>query len=265
MDRAVILGTYEFIGFHLCLSLLEKGIEVIGIHLPSLSNDEYLEEMRLSVGRNSNFTEKDETFFEQKQTFSDNTFFFIDYYSYYKNYRESEMKAILTQSLNHINVHYIFICPIQLCNEKSSQEFPIQLLKFQNHLQIYYLPTIYGPWQPLHFTFQQALHNPDKSVTIDEREWTNDALFVSDAIDYIIGHLEEKKKQQILLKSMIDNHWQKVASLLLKNITIEITNNDVKNCQDVMVVDIDSTSISEGIGRQKKHLASWKQIKKDKQ
>ncbi len=262
MDRAVILGTYEFIGFHLCLSLLEKGIEVIGIHLPSLSNDEYLEEMRFSVGRNSNFIEMDETFFEQKQTFSDNTFFFIDYYSYYRNYKESEMKAILKQLIDHINVHYIFIFPIQLCNEKAVQEFPIQLMKCQDHVQIYYLPTIYGPWQPLHFTFQQAIDNPDKPVNIDEREWINDALFISDAIDYIIGHLEEKKKQKVLLKSTIDNHWKKAASLLLKNTAIERFSEEVKGFQDVMIVDIDSTIISEGIDLQKRHLEKWKQIKK---
>ena len=33
MDKVIIVGTYEFIGFQLCLSLLEQGIEVIGIHL----------------------------------------------------------------------------------------------------------------------------------------------------------------------------------------------------------------------------------------
>ncbi len=36
MDKVIVVGTYEFIGFELCLRLLEQGIEVIGIHLESI-------------------------------------------------------------------------------------------------------------------------------------------------------------------------------------------------------------------------------------
>ena len=64
MDKVIIVGTYEFIGFQLCLSLLEQGREVIGIHLNTNSKDPFLEEKRFEIGRNSNFTEQDETYFD---------------------------------------------------------------------------------------------------------------------------------------------------------------------------------------------------------
>ena len=41
-----------------------------------------------------------------------------------------------------------------------------------------------------------------------------------------------------------------------------MSSEEVKNCQDIMIVDIDGTIISEGIDIQKRHLEKWKQIKK---
>ncbi|WP_394235435.1 hypothetical protein [Niallia oryzisoli] len=261
MDKAVILGTYEFIGFHLCLSLLEKGVEVTGVHLSSSSDDDYLEEKRFSVGRNSNFIEKDEAAFELERTVSDNTVLFIDYYSYYRKHKENELQSILKQTLVDNNVHCIIFLPVQYCNKQVAGEFPLQLVKNQKHYQIYYLPTIYGPWQPLHFAFQQAIHDPDKPVMIDEREWINDALFIFDVVYHIMNHLEEKENKEILLKSAINDHWKKAASLLLKQTSIENTNEEVKVSQDMIVVDVEGTLIPEGIDMQSRHLAKLKQIK----
>ena len=31
MDKAIIIGVYEYLGFHLCLKFLEQGIEVTGV------------------------------------------------------------------------------------------------------------------------------------------------------------------------------------------------------------------------------------------
>ncbi|WP_338449054.1 hypothetical protein R4Z09_23000 [Niallia oryzisoli] len=261
MDKAVIIGAYEFIGFHLCLSLLEKGVEVIGIHLPSLHDDDYLEEKRLSVGRNSNFIEKDETFFEPGQSLLDNSVLFIDYYSYYRMHKENELESMINQSIVNGAAQCILIVPVQLSNKTFAADFPLQLVKRQKDFQIYYLPTVYGPWQPHHFTFQKALLNPDKPLKIDKREWTNDALFISDVITRILAQVEKKENLEILLESSINDHWYKAASTILKNTTIEKTNEELKVNEDIVVLQVDGTILSEGVETQKRHLVRLKQLK----
>lgn len=54
MGRALIIGVFERLGFHLCKKLLEMGYEVRGISWNSAS-DESEEDMELEIGRNSNF------------------------------------------------------------------------------------------------------------------------------------------------------------------------------------------------------------------
>lgn len=58
MDRAVILGTFEFIGFSLCKNLLDQGCEIDGIHFDKEQDDALIHEKRLTIGRNANFNEK---------------------------------------------------------------------------------------------------------------------------------------------------------------------------------------------------------------
>lgn len=56
MDRAVIIGIYESLGFHFCTSLLEEGYEVTGIHYRNM-DEELVEQKRMEIGRNANFQE----------------------------------------------------------------------------------------------------------------------------------------------------------------------------------------------------------------
>ncbi|WP_313800647.1 hypothetical protein [Cytobacillus sp.] len=56
MDRAVIIGIYESLGFHFCTSLLEEGYEVTGIHYSDM-DEELVEQKRMEIGRNANFQE----------------------------------------------------------------------------------------------------------------------------------------------------------------------------------------------------------------
>lgn len=56
MDRAVIIGIYESLGFHFCTSLLEEGYEVTGIQYRNM-DEELVEQKRMEIGRNANFQE----------------------------------------------------------------------------------------------------------------------------------------------------------------------------------------------------------------
>ncbi|WP_035209289.1 hypothetical protein [Mesobacillus boroniphilus] len=57
MERATILGIYDFIGYSLCRHMLDLGFEIDGIHQSGNIDDYFTEEKRLEIGRNANFSE----------------------------------------------------------------------------------------------------------------------------------------------------------------------------------------------------------------
>ena len=57
MEKAVMVGVFDFVSFHVCKALLDKGIEVRGVQIESEENQDFLlEEKRLEIGRNANFS-----------------------------------------------------------------------------------------------------------------------------------------------------------------------------------------------------------------
>ena len=260
MDKVIIVGTYEFIGFQLCLALLEQGREVIGIHLNTTSQDPFLEEKRFEIGRNSNFTEKDETYFESFDPLSDSMILFIDYYSYFFKREEKKLSFILSSKfLKNDSFHFNLTLPMQLIHEKVLIELP--LFQKSDMSSIFYLPTVYGPWQPMNYVFQQAINNPNGPISLDEREWTEDALYIDDVMDIILKELEGKKKKVYLLKSKIEDHWKKVSNILIGESPIEPTRHKLKPfSQDITVIDVGATEPQDGIENQKRHLSRLKKI-----
>ena len=257
MDKAIIVGTYEFIGFHLCLSLLEQGIEVIGIHLQTKGEDIFLEEKRLEIGRNDNFKEKDETYLVSLEQVSDDVVIFIDYYSYYFKKEESQLfSAFKTALLTSQLPRFVLLVPIQLCEEKTLKEqFPFGITeKRDDSVTTFYLPTVYGPWQPAKYAFQQFLIDPNKPVIVDDREWTADALYIDDTVDTILHHLESKEEKAYLLRSEINDHWEKVAAMLWGKSLVKPHGEKKNISQDILVLDTGVTEIETGIEKQKRHL-----------
>src|SRR3954447_19141238 len=57
MDKAIIFGIYDFVSFHMGRTLLNKGLEVIGVHIEENSETSSFEEKRMEIGRNANFRE----------------------------------------------------------------------------------------------------------------------------------------------------------------------------------------------------------------
>ena len=56
MDKILVLGALEELGFEMTTCLLEEGYEVCGIHLQTGEEVVY-DERRLEIGRNANFSE----------------------------------------------------------------------------------------------------------------------------------------------------------------------------------------------------------------
>lgn len=58
MEKAIIIGAFEDMGFQLCKGILEEGIEVKALHLDETRHP-LTDERRLEIGRNANFTESE--------------------------------------------------------------------------------------------------------------------------------------------------------------------------------------------------------------
>ena len=117
MDKAVIVGTYETVGYHLCEALLQEGIEVYGVHIRTNLSEANVDEKRLFIGRNSNFVEKDETSLAHIQN---DMFIFIDYYSFYMAGKEDALTQKVQPYLeNERDLSLAAILPIQKLDSRN--------------------------------------------------------------------------------------------------------------------------------------------------
>lgn len=265
MDKAVIFGTFEFVGFHFCTRLLEKGMEVVGIHQTERENDIFLTDKRLTIGRNANFIEVDMNEWLPLSKIIEQTIVIIDYYDYYikKQIGFFKKHSLVTdflqrnlQALRETNSPIIMLLPIQWLSPKEIENF---LFPEDIPSHRIYLPTIYGPWQSNIFMFQQALlksFQKREMLSLNEREWTYDAIYIDDVV-FTTLKLIDKPADSYLLKSATENQWLKCA----QSLSIPLTQfflqerNIVINQEDIIVEVVKSSLlISEGIEEQKKHL-----------
>lgn len=228
MDKLVIFGGYEYLGFYLSTAFLDKGLHVHCIHF-NFGEELIYDEKRFTVGRNANFEET--PFKEWKQSSNDElekTLMVISLYDYSFNngtHREKDIdeqelfKSLLNRNL--ANCEFLFLLPIQCLarqNEcKEYKEFRIELIKKDIKLKEVYIPTLYGPWQPNEYLFQQAILRKLTGrwdYQLSEKEWCYDAIYIEDAVEEIGRIVEENTIEACLLQSEVVDHWQKCASFL---------------------------------------------------
>jgi nucleoside-diphosphate-sugar epimerase len=216
LDKVCIYGVFEFTGFHLCKSFLEKGFTVDGIHFDT--DDLFLEEKRLEVGRNANFSEKSLPFGEQ------NSVTIIPVYDWFMASKEGYKKLLpeVIQSLND-DQQIVYLLPIQLLTDLPEDEALEEVRNFIDQtknigkcIQYFYLPTIFGPWQPNSFLFQRELLNQINHVNeqIEVREWPFDAIYVEDVLEPIITRIESGEAGSFLIESGIPKSWELCAEIL---------------------------------------------------
>ncbi|WP_102271833.1 hypothetical protein [Cytobacillus massiliigabonensis] len=147
MDRAIVIGTYENLGFYFCSSLLEAGYEVTGIHYKDM-DEELLEEKRMEIGRNANFQEvlqKEGNSFTEIQ---EQSLIIIDFnYLYLRNPNHSlEISTYLEKFLVHnekkikdTESKVICLLPIE-GDESSNKQFynMIQNVKASDYHYLYF-------------------------------------------------------------------------------------------------------------------------------
>jgi hypothetical protein len=267
MDKVVILGVYNFVGFQMCKSLLDNGIEVSGVSIGDMERTSYHDEKRLEVGRNANFSEYTLTNLVNEGV--DPTTKRTVILSLYDFYMLGQERTLLNDDINEKIIGYMsrfhsqpdtaVILPIQLL--QSDYHLPLDGLtaKLKEQAGTYqeiYLPTIYGPWQPSVFLFQQAILSSINKGKISgpQREWLGDALFVEDAVETMIDILETGKPGEFLLESGKDNYWQLCADYLKIEPSLTDLNNEHLISRDIVRMPVKNvTALADSFAKQRDH------------
>lgn len=270
MDKAIIFGVYDFVNFHMCQTLLNQGIEVLGISFEEKEDIPFYEEKRLEVGRNANFIEQSFSNWQMERVEEKSkTVLIFSIYDWYMLHKEAQFlekkstKPILDfVEKNAANLELVCMRPIQdLDSNKGSQiaEFMEQVSQKVQRSQVFYLPSIYGPWQPESFLFQQAILSKirEAGITKGDREWTEDTLFVYDAIESIGELFDSGKCGRYVLQSGKKNYWSECAAYLQLDESLtkpSITGSLHFENQVVKVPIQNITPIADSISQQEDHV-----------
>lgn len=263
MDRTVIFGAFNFLGFHFCCSLLDEGFEVTGIRSDNDEKNPYVNEKRMAIGRNANFYEESFSNWLSKGEVLDQTLFVIDYYDLLAAKQMEDVQLVEDfikknkMTIAETDSRIVSLYPFQsfLQTNEMSRRIPHDM----DNIRIF-LPTIYGPWQPSSFLFQQYLLKtiePNRQISQHEYEWIHDTLYIDDIIDPIFKLAEGKPDGTYVLKSDIKNHWQKCADYLAIPSEIIDSNNSketLDNGEFNIKIVKSNTHFSEGLENQKRHL-----------
>lgn len=267
MERATILGIYDFIGYSLCRYMLDQGVEIDGIHPEGNIEDCFTEEKRLEIGRNANFTEIG---LQDWDVESAEGFLFVTLYESLqtRNGINDLMEALLNKLENrHLKrLPTAVILPAIFAQENVElSETAAKITRFissrKSTILTIYLPTIYGPWQPEGYFFQQVLSHPStegrKIPDIGEWEWTHDCLYIDDAVKTIKEMAESGQQGQHILSSGEQDRWLKCAEELIGKDTAILRNEVkppvIKGSIQVRTVE-KNEQISKGLSRQKEQF-----------
>ncbi|MGP7817971.1 hypothetical protein [Niallia sp. 01092] len=260
MEKAVIVGPYHFIGIHLCSVLLEKGYNIIGISYPNVEIDK-LEDKKMVFGRNSNFMETKWSSFVNEIN-QDEMLIIFDFYTLEK---EDQLVSLLSaDQMEFILIgekrkkkKIVIICPNNI-EEGIINECKHLLDVHQIRSQVFYLPTVYGPWQPENFLFQQILTGTEeKAIRQHKKEYTKDAIYIEDAMEELVNQILQGKDNDFLLKSKVENHWHKCLDYLQWH-QERNENNNIPFQDTISTIAVNNKkNISENLEVQRKHIKMY--------
>ncbi|MGD6899447.1 NAD(P)-dependent oxidoreductase [Bacillus infantis] len=211
MNRAIVVGAYEFLGFHLTMKLLDRGLEVTGIVPGSMGDDRYTADKELLVGRNANFTVYSEADWKAKGSIEEPHLIFLSLYDYY--FREEPELASWEGMFGHLEASIeetgskpVILMPVQYYGDREEGSCHAGALKI-------YLPTLFGRWQPSAFAFQRTIEGLGKKDNA-MLEHKGDAIHAAEAAEGIIEAAETKGSGTLLLWSGEKGRWGKCAQHL---------------------------------------------------
>lgn len=265
MESSIVLGAYQFIGFHLCKHLLDQGIEVLGVdwiqdEIPST----IIEEKEMEIGRNSNFSFKPLKHLEASEGASRTTLF-ICWYDVVKSNRSTgeavkSMIRMLVDKFKERNerIRIVLLYPLGYGDEELM--FTVD--------QIIHLPTIYGPWQHDSMVFEQGIRGigEAKIKAAVEDEYTLDAIYIEDLLASLENMLSRAAKH-IIVRSSAADQWALAAREVFDDPFIEdagpVQGETKEAAGDVYEVN-NHTAPKQGIDMQRQHhkrqelLKRWK-------
>jgi hypothetical protein len=278
MDKAVIINVFDFVSFHVCKTMLNKGIEVNGVKMENSENRRNnKEEKSLEIGRNANFKECSlEDWL--KHSPERGTITLMSLYDLYMTNNErtilesSGMESIIEhlKKSNDMSGMITMLIPSQLLSSELSSPAEVMMENFLNilkklnlNIQYIYLPTIFGPWQPSTFVFQHSiLSKLNKNEDFDVfREATRDALFVNDTVDSLMEIMESKKQGSYLLESGKENQWTLCAEFLkIEERLLKVQKNQDFKKSHTKVLVKEGTLYSDGLQEQINHTNRLYQV-----
>lgn len=253
MEKAIIIGVYEFLGLHFCKKILEQGIAVEGIHIEIEDKELYIEEKKMEIGRNANFMENKLESIEEKESVC----VIIDFYDFFVRNISIKFCSILAPYLEKMKKSkIILLLPIAAKREPFREEMEEveKLMTDDLVVSSYYLPTVYGPWQPKEMVFQQLFLKEAgmiESVNVSSREWVYDALHVDEIIDFILEK-NNSLRGRFLLTSGKENMWKLCAKELGFQYENKQEEPDVSLTDKIVVQS--KLSYKEGLAGQKRNV-----------
>ncbi|MGM0846849.1 MAG: hypothetical protein ACQEUT_17970 [Bacillota bacterium] len=211
MAKTIVTGGLGFLGFELCLALLEEGVEVLAADFASRAGERWLE-----VGRNSNITYQ-----SLSQPVSEKVSegsLYINLYDYFTGKRKEEhlkhLRSFIERNISVIEDSVVLL-PTVLSDRKEEKELSdfLSFLQKQSttNRNSVYLPSLLGPFQPETFLFQQLISESDIDTGyVDDMR---SAIYVKDAAKAILSR-GGRNSDNVLLLSDTQDSWQKSLKLL---------------------------------------------------
>lgn len=255
MENAVIFGTYQFIGFHLCRSLLEEGEAVYGISYPNVEIKD-IEDKRLEIGRNANYQEiswEDKTAFESGKIIYD-CYDLSKSKQIVERIKSNVLQEQTVQQLKRHNQELIFLGNILEFAEHAENLYSLLEQQGLPYRAIYF-PTLFGPWQPNEFLFAQLLEG-NEEVVISEKEYREDAIFVADAILSVKELLVKNSERYIFLRSGLKDQWQQCQEAI-RELAVDIPSYAIPPLLQSYGV-ASTNSNAENLEMQRRHIKMYK-------
>ncbi|PLT30390.1 hypothetical protein [Peribacillus deserti] len=263
MQKHIIVGNFQFVGFHLCKKLLEQGNEVIGIDLRNEGNPSF-EDKYLEIGRNANFSFLTLEEWDAAWNEDEDVVVYISYYDMYKTAASrSEHTIALLNSINKKSEgtakDTILLGPIERKEE-------MDILQLQNEsCKTILLPTVYGAWQPEDMAFQAGIQGNAANLNdIIRNEYCRDAIYIDDLLEELPSILTLELKE-IILASSGEDQWAQCAKEVLTAEQLEFSQKqgtehnlevEVENSHKVPL----KTSPEAGIAKQTEHYRKTQQL-----
>ncbi|RFU68036.1 hypothetical protein D0469_13160 [Peribacillus saganii] len=263
MADAIVIGAYEFLGFHVSKLLLEDGLEVIGTTLDGSLADE-VEQKMMEIGRNANFSYLEQL--TMLDSITEDSIIYISIYDYIKKgskygdiYTEIQRLVQKWKLLGTKLPRILFFLPIMQGNSRKEDSFGQELAEKLEEVaeKCIYLPTIYGPFQPENMSFEAGIRGKSAQAVAQafQEEYTDDAVHILDILSEL-NEILAVPEERIIVKSRKKDQWLTCAKQLFSEkqlSSVSIIGDMQINSGDYCYLISNKTTPEEGIQIQKEY------------